>query len=64
MEKTQKNKQVLNMERGKEPITWAEVKGFKFEDDDIICAGYQDPEHFSPTHRTKVSTISLLHDLC
>lgn len=45
MEKIFKTKEVFNKHNGNRALTWKDVKDFKFEDDDLIMAGYDEPEH-------------------
>lgn len=45
MEKIFKQREVFNKHNGDIPITWKDVKDFKFEDNDLITAGYDAPQH-------------------
>ena len=45
MERLIKTKDVFNKHNGNRSITWKDVKDFKFEDDDIINAGFDPPEY-------------------
>lgn len=46
-EKTERFVEVFSKESYKEEIKWKDVKDFKFEDEDVIFSGYQEPEEYS-----------------
>ena len=45
MEKIFKTKEVFNKHSSKRALTWEDIKDFKFEDGDLIMAGYSEPEY-------------------
>lgn len=45
MEKIFKTREVFNKHNGNNPIIWRDIKDFKFEEDDVINAGYDPPEY-------------------
>lgn len=47
MEKIYKTKTVLDKHSQRQDFKYKDIKDFLFEDDDIIYAGYREPEEFS-----------------